>query len=309
MRQQRGLLGAQADAGRRRAGDKDIPVHKLQLLLEGVLKQVNRATRLQTNITIIFSKHFNRPKESQMFKSSAKAEVLKQIVDVISTLVDEAKFNVDADGISLKAVDPAHVAMVEMSLGKQAFEEFAGEDTELGIDLEKLREILKLAHSGDIVKMEHNEDKNQLIVKIGDVTRRMSLVDTAGMSDPKVPNIDLPTTIKLKAEELNYGIRASESVSDHIALVADDDYFEMSSEGDSDSVDFRLPKEKLITLESKGKVRSLFPLDYFSNMAKAISGGSEVKINLGNNYPVKLEFEIAGGNGHVKYLLAPRVES
>ena len=72
-----------------------------------------------------------------MFKSSAKAEVLKQIVDVISTLVDEAKFNVDADGISLKAVDPAHVAMVEMSLGKQAFEEFAGEDTELGIDLEK----------------------------------------------------------------------------------------------------------------------------------------------------------------------------
>ncbi|MBX8633651.1 MAG: proliferating cell nuclear antigen (pcna) [Thermoplasmata archaeon] len=244
-----------------------------------------------------------------MFKSSAKAEVLKQIVDVISTLVDEAKFNVDADGISLKAVDPAHVAMVEMSLGKQAFEEFAGEDTELGIDLEKLREILKLAHSGDIVKMEHNEDKNQLIVKIGDVTRRMSLVDTAGMSDPKVPNIDLPTTIKLKAEELNYGIRASESVSDHIALVADDDYFEMSSEGDSDSVDFRLPKEKLITLESKGKVRSLFPLDYFSNMAKAISGGSEVKINLGNNYPVKLEFEIAGGSGHVKYLLAPRVES
>ncbi|MBX8642822.1 MAG: proliferating cell nuclear antigen (pcna) [Thermoplasmata archaeon] len=244
-----------------------------------------------------------------MFKSSAKAEVLKQIVDVISTLVDEAKFNVDADGISLKAVDPAHVAMVEMSLGKQAFEEFAGEDTELGIDLEKLREILKLAHSGDIVKMEHNEDKNQLIVKIGDVTRRMSLVDTAGMSDPKVPNIDLPTTIKLKAEELNYGIRASESVSDHIALVADDDYFEMSSEGDSDSVDFRLPKEKLITLESKGKVRSLFPLDYFSNMAKAISGGSEVKINLGNNYPVKLEFDIADGNGHVKYLLAPRVES
>lgn len=244
-----------------------------------------------------------------MFKSSAKAEVLKQIVDVISTLVDEAKFNVDADGISLKAVDPAHVAMVEMSLGKQAFEEFAGEDTELGIDLEKLREILKLAHSGDLVKMEHNEDKNQLIVKIGDVTRRMSLVDTAGMSDPKVPNIDLPTTIKLKAEELNYGIRASESVSDHIALVADDDYFEMSSEGDSDSVDFRLPKEKLITLESKGKVRSLFPLDYFSNMAKAISGGSEVKINLGNNYPVKLEFEIAGGSGHVKYLLAPRVES
>lgn len=244
-----------------------------------------------------------------MLKASAKADVLKQIVDVVSTLVDEAKFNVDADGISLKAVDPAHVAMIELTIGKDAFENYEGEETELGVDIEKLKEILKLAHAGDTIRLEHNEDKNQLIIKIGDVTRRMSLVDTAGMSDPKVPNIELPTIMKLKAEELNYGIKASESVSDHIALVADDTYFEMSSEGDSDSVDFRLPKEKLISLEAKGKVRSLFPLDYFSNMAKAISGGSEVKVNLGNNYPVKLEFDIAGGNGHVKYLLAPRVES
>lgn len=244
-----------------------------------------------------------------MLKASAKADILKQIVDVVSTLVDEAKFNIDADGISLKAVDPAHVAMIELTLGKDAFENYEGEDGELGIDIEKLKEILKLAHSGDSIKLEHNEDKNQLIIKIGDVTRRMSLVDTAGMSDPKVPNIELPTTMRLKAEELTYGIKASESVSDHIALVADDSYFEMSSEGDADSVDYRLPKEKLLALEAKGKVRSLFPLDYFSNMAKAIAGGSEVKVNLGNNYPVKLEFDIAGGNGHVRYLLAPRVES
>ncbi len=244
-----------------------------------------------------------------MLKASAKADILKQIVDVVSTLVDEAKFNVDADGVSLKAVDPAHVAMIELTLGKGAFESYEGEETELGIDIEKLKEILKLAHAGDSVSLEHNEDKNQLIIKIGDVTRRMSLVDTAGMSDPKVPNIELPTTMRLKAEELNYGIKASESVSDHIALVADESSFEMSSEGDSDSVDYRLPKEKLISLEAKGKVRSLFPLDYFSNMARAIAGGSEVKLNLGNNYPVKLEFDIAGGNGHVRYLLAPRVES
>ncbi len=244
-----------------------------------------------------------------MFKASVKAEVLKQIVDVVSTLVDEAKFNMDADGISLKAVDPAHVAMVELTLTKEAFEGYEAEECELGIDLEKLRDILKLAHSGDVVKLEHNEDKNQLIIKIGNVTRRMSLVDTAGMSDPKVPNIELPTVMKIAADELNFGIKASESVSDHIALVADEEYFEMSSEGDSDSVDFRLPKDKLQLLESKGKVRSLFPLDYFANMAKAISGNNEIKINLGNNYPVKLEFEIAGGNGLVKYLLAPRVES
>ena len=39
-----------------------------------------------------------------MFKSEGESETLKGIVDVVSTLVDEAKFNVNAKGVSLKAV-------------------------------------------------------------------------------------------------------------------------------------------------------------------------------------------------------------
>ena len=52
------------------------------------------------------------------FKARVKADILKEIINVVSTLVDEVKLNVGQDGVSLKAVDPAHVAMVEMKLGK-----------------------------------------------------------------------------------------------------------------------------------------------------------------------------------------------
>ena len=244
-----------------------------------------------------------------MLKASTKADVLRQVVNVVSTLVDEAKFKVDKEGISLRAVDPAHVAMVELTLTKKAFDHYEGSETELGIEMEKLDDILRLAHLGDSLTIEHNDKEPKLIVKIGHLTRKMALVDTTAMSDPKVPNIELPSSIVLKAEKLNYGLRASNQISDHIALVAEEGYFEMSSEGDSDSVEYRLPREELIALDSKQRVRSLFPLDYFQNMAKAISPESQVTINLGNNYPVRIEFDIAEGQGHVKYLLAPRVES
>ena len=40
----------------------------------------------------------------------------------------------------LKAVDPAHVAMVDLSLGKDAFEELEASDCELGIDIDKIYE-------------------------------------------------------------------------------------------------------------------------------------------------------------------------
>jgi proliferating cell nuclear antigen len=34
-----------------------------------------------------------------------------------------------------------------------------------------------------------------------------------------------------------------------------------------------------------------------------------VSIDLGTDYPVKFTFNIAGGNGTITYLLAPRIES
>lgn len=44
-----------------------------------------------------------------MFEAKLKSEVLREVVDVISTLVDEAKFNIGKNGIIVKAVDPTHV--------------------------------------------------------------------------------------------------------------------------------------------------------------------------------------------------------
>jgi proliferating cell nuclear antigen len=244
-----------------------------------------------------------------MFHAKIKSETLKGVVDVVSTLVDEAKFNIDADGLELKAVDPAHVAMVDMKVEKSAFEEYSAEETELGIDLDKIKEVLRLSRAGDIIEMEQDEAKNRLVLNVGNITRRMNLVDTAGMSDPKVPNLNLPAKITVTSDELQKGIRAAESVSDHIALNASPEGFEMFSEGDTDSVSLKLPKDLLIALECSEKVKSLFPLDYFSNMVRSIPAGSVVTINLGNDYPVKLEFEIADKKGNVNYLLAPRIES
>ncbi|MEM3043827.1 MAG: proliferating cell nuclear antigen (pcna) [Thermoplasmata archaeon] len=244
-----------------------------------------------------------------MFKARIKADVLRDVITVVGTLVEEVKLNISSDGISLRAVDPAHVAMVELTLRSGAFEELKASACELGVDIEKFREILKLAKAGSIIKLNHDEEKNKLVVSIDNLTRRMSLVDTAGMSDPKVPAVNLPARVVIKTEELNQGIRASESISDHIALIASPEYFELSAEGETDSVSLKLPKDLLETLETKDSVKSLFSLDYFSNMIKSAGNAPTVNLNLGTDYPVRIEFDIAGGEGHVRYLLAPRIEN
>jgi hypothetical protein len=71
----------------------------------------------------------------------------------------------------------------------------------------------------------------------------------------------------------------------------------------------RLAKEDLVELEAGEKTRSMYSLDYFLNMVKAVKSGEDVTLNLGTDYPVKLEFQMADGGGHCVYLLAPRIES
>src|SRR5581483_11923880 len=107
-----------------------------------------------------------------MLHARCKADVLKTLIDATSTLVDEVK---------------VHVAMVELTLRGAAFQEYKADAMEMGVDLEKFKEVLKLASGDDEVEMDFDPAGHRLVMKIGNVTRRMSLVDTSGMNDPKVP--------------------------------------------------------------------------------------------------------------------------
>jgi proliferating cell nuclear antigen len=244
-----------------------------------------------------------------MFNAKVKSEVLKGIIDVTSPLVNEVKFNVTKDGISLRAVDPAHVAMVDLSVGKDAFDQFKAEDAELGVDMDKFSGIMRLSGSGDIITLTHDEKDNKLVVTIGNLVRKMALIDTAGMPDPKMPNLDLPGKVVVKASELTQGVRASESVSDHLALTMNKQSFELFAEGDTDTVNLTLSKDLVEELTANGTYKSLFSIDYFSNMIKPVKANDNLTIFLGNDNPTRVEFDIADSKGHVTYLLAPRIES
>lgn len=244
-----------------------------------------------------------------MFCAELKSETLKSLVNIISTLIDEVKLTVTSEGIVLRAVDAAHVGMVEVEVGKGSFDFYEAEDCDIGLDLDKVKSVLKLATSGDSIRMEQDEDNGRLVFKVGNITRRMNLIDTSTLSDPKVPNLDLLATVGVHVDELQKGIRAAESISDHITLRASPEAFELSCEGDTDSVNLRLEKESLDELDVDEEVRSMFPLDYFSNIIKAVPAGTVIRMDLDNDYPMKMLFTLAGGNATVNYLLAPRIES
>ena len=249
-----------------------------------------------------------------MFKARIKADNLKEFIGTVGSLVDEAKLNVNEDGMQIKAVDPSHVAMIEANLIKSAFDSYETDVAEMGIDVDKFKTVLAVAGKEDMISLEKDDKLNRLVVNIGNLTRAMPLLDTSGMPDPKVPSLDLPAFVSVSVEEISQGLKASKSVSDHIALSTTKDSFRLICEGDNQNrVDLTLGKEQLEKLVSPEETTSLFSLEYFALMVNSLPPDRILHINLGTDLPVKVDADLAiddltGAQGNVKFLLAPRID-
>ena len=249
-----------------------------------------------------------------MFKARIKADNLKEFIGTVGSLVDEAKLNVSEEGLQIKAVDPSHVAMIEANLVKSAFDSYEAKAMEMGLDIDKFKNVLTVAGKDDMVELEKDDKLNRLVVNIGNLTRAMPLLDTSGMPDPKVPSLDLPASVSVVVGEIGQGLKASKSVSDHIALSTTKDSFRLVCEGDNqNSVDVSLGKDQLEKLDSSEDATSLFSLEYFALMVNSLPSDRILHINLGSDLPVKVDADLAvddmtGAQGNVKFLLAPRID-
>jgi proliferating cell nuclear antigen len=246
-----------------------------------------------------------------MFKAIVSASTFRDALDSVSVLVDECKIRLNEDELGIRAVDPANVGMVDLTLEAAAFESYEADGGVIGVNLARLEDIAGMANSGDLVHLELDEETRKLHIRIDGLSYTLALIDPDSIrQEPDIPDLDLSSEIVVEGAQLDRGIKAADMVSDHIRLRVDEDTetFFIEAQGDTDDVDLELGRDDLIDLTA-GPADSLFSLDYLKDMNKAIPGDAEVTVELGEEFPVKLHYEFAEGQGHVTYMLAPRIQS
>jgi proliferating cell nuclear antigen len=246
-----------------------------------------------------------------MLKATIDADILKEAIDALSALVTECRLHVDENGLSTRAVDTANVAMVSFSLKKEAFESYSATKSELGLDLTKLKNIFGMVGKNDIITLDLPEETHKLQISFETYRYSLTLLDPNTIrKDPNPPTINLPGSVVLSGTELNNTIKAAAVVSDKIALGIDPvaQSFYMVAEGDTDHIR-RMFEKTEVNFINAVEARSLFSLDYLKDMGRVMSRAAEVEVSLGIDHPAKFSFYSANGNGHVEYLLAPRIEA
>jgi len=246
-----------------------------------------------------------------MFNAIVRAATLQATLDSVGVLVDECKIHLGEDGLEIRAVDPANVGMVDLSLDADAFESYEADGGLIGVNLVRLQDIAGMADSDQLVQLELDEETRKLHISIDGLEYTLALIDPESIrEEPDLPDLDLSSTIVIEGRDIDRAVTAADMVSDHIELGVDEDEetFYVKAEGDTDDVHLELDADDLIDL-TVGPASSLFSLEYLKDMNKAIPKDAEVRTELGEEFPVKLHFDIAEGEGTVTYMLAPRIQS
>jgi proliferating cell nuclear antigen len=181
----------------------------------------------------------------------------------------------------------------------------------VGLDIAKMKNILGMMGKGDELTLNLLDEDRKLELNFGGYRYSITLLDVNTIrKDPNPPAIELPGRAILPGDALNNAIKAASVISDKIALGIDPDAmtFYMEAEGDTDHIKLALGEDELIAL-TPVQARSLFSLDYLKDMGRVMARAGEVEVHLGIDHPVRFAFDIADGNGHVEYLLAPRIEA
>ncbi|OYT32170.1 MAG: proliferating cell nuclear antigen (pcna) [Thermofilum sp. ex4484_79] len=241
------------------------------------------------------------------------AKEWRYLIESLSALIDEANFIATAEGLMLRALDPSRIAMVDLYIPRDAFEEYEieGDSVRIGVNFDDLNKIIKRSKSDERVVFETTDGRLKISF-IGRAERSFSLplLDVVGEELPS-PKVTFNVMAKMLSDALRDVLKDAELVSDTIKFIAEENVFIVQAKSDKGEVEakFSLEAGSLLEYEVKEASTALYGLGYLTDIVGKAYRVSDIStIEFSTNKPLLLTFEIAAG-GTLKYYLAPRMEA
>ncbi len=249
-----------------------------------------------------------------MFKTKiADAKQLKDMITAISTLIDEATFDINPDGIKLRAMDPSRVAMVDFEWPKTVFDEYTcSEPMKMCINISEMLKLLRRTGKDESVELSLDEKTGRLQMTIRGRYMRSFNMPTLEAVEEEVPTPKVAFNVRAKTttDGLSQAIEDANLVSDHVRLEIDKEKMVMRATGDlmGATIEMKKGSDALLDLEAKEPSKATFSLSYLSEIVKASAATSDIAtIEFSTDMPIRLDFQ-QPKEGKLTFYLAPRIE-
>ena len=227
-----------------------------------------------------------------MFKAEiSDAKLLRDSLDAVSELIDEAELSVTPEGMRIVASDRAVVAVVNFFISKNAFDSYeCDKETSLGVNLANMMQILRRWKDE---KMTISAEENKINLGFAGKSRRnftLPVIDVSKEESPDLAKLESGFTASLtvNSDAFSSGIEDAELVGDSVVFTVRKDIFILNSENDSSSTRLEmLPGESLNITGVAEPVRARYSIDYMKKMLKARKLSQTAKLPLSSqlNFP------------------------
>ncbi|MCD6428897.1 MAG: DNA polymerase sliding clamp [Desulfurococcales archaeon] len=234
------------------------------------------------------------------------AKTFVTILEALGNIVDEALFSFTNDGVVVKALDPAKVALIEIKIPPEAFLTFkVTKDLSVGMNLSSLIKSISKPKKTDKLTFRANEQFYELIVEGVAVKRyKYRSVEVSATEVPEV-TLDFKVRALVLAQAFKAAVKDLKGVGS-IAFVAEDDQnlYLRAAEGGAEA---KLSKMggSILEMEVSEPSRCVYDEDYITKILNLTGIAENLEIKFGNDLPLRLSFNLVDG-GSVNYLLAPK---
>ena len=235
----------------------------------------------------------------------------KAILHAIGDITDEAMFICGQDGITFRGIDPAHVALLDITFPKSSFEFFDCHATFFGISVSDFKNILSSAANEDIVELIIDSPHKMKISINGGLQMKydLNLVERSEVNT-QIPKVNATSKSSLSPFTLAKIMANIERVSENVTISSVPGKIQFSGSGTigKAQVDIEKGNTELSLLEVTQDSSSVYSLEFMAKIIRNIGKASNnVNMEYGTQTPIHMLFEMPSKT-KVEYYLAPRIE-
>jgi len=233
-----------------------------------------------------------------------------ELLDAIRDIVEEAVFVATQEGLTLRAMDSARVAMIDLKLPVVYFPDYKidEEKVNFAISVADMVKSLKGIKKGYRLIMELTENNTLKLEFLGKGRHSFEfpLLDISPESIPSL-KLNFEAHIRIETDILANAIDNLEKFSDYITFKASSDKLVLTGRSEKGKATSEFLKDELISLEVVRDCISSYSTEYLQNILGKSKLSEVTALDFGTKMPLKATYILAG-EGEVSYYLAPRTE-
>ena len=250
--------------------------------------------------------------EYVFYARTVKASPVRNLVDAVKDILTEVNLEVDAAGIKIMALDGTHTILVHMRMYADRFDEFhCTQKCILGVDFVNLNKMVKQIKNEDsLLLFMERSNMSRLGIRIMNGEKQMVTTKYLNLMELdiepiEIPPVQFPSMITMPSLDFQNIIKDLIQLGDKVEIKSAEKELSFRLEGG----DFGSQETVcMIAKPQKEIVQGYFLLKPLALFTKCTAMSTDIIIYLKNNYPIIIEYSVAG-LGEIKLALAPSTRS